>query len=147
MQESIIYDTSNELEELFAEATIVEDDGEEEKPKGYPHTCKYCGKIYYTHMRRSADCCKDDECIKQKKKDYNKHYREVETDEQAVTRRQRERWRMYHKRRRDSRKDERLEHELRMAKQDEKFAKYGARYGDYQKEKLLASVPKIDVRL
>lgn len=115
--------------------------------------CPICGTPFKPYHSKQITCGTD-EC---KRQWHNQYMRER-------TKRQREEdlegWRKYHReavqksreKKREARKREaqlkRLSKQWeRQAEFDRKITEYGANYGDVQSQKILATVPKIDVNL
>lgn len=109
-----------------------------EEPKYRDVTCEVCGKVFRTHFSRSKYC--SDECRKIAKRDSIHSWRmenETEVNEKNKN------WMRKKRRKKDNSE---LPIYIDPNENLEKIAQqYDTKYGDYQREKTLAMIPKIDV--
>ena len=121
--------------------------------KGSLRICEICGLPYRPYHTRQCTCG-DKACKAEHHRRYVREYNKMRRKEQPEVVREysRQCMRKFRARQREeaeaiARFDEMVEHIEQQAAFDHKITEYGHRYGDVQKEKTLASVPKIDVTI
>ena len=140
--------------DIDAPPTLTENDPNikvENGRKYYKTKCQYCGEWFWALKKRGVKRCKSKECWLAYSREWHKK-RQLELSEEAKEYMRAKKRTANRKRMREVRYKEKAllsakEQAKRIIEQDKKFTEHGLRYGEYQAEKLLAQVPKIDVNL
>lgn len=116
-------------------------------------TCVICGMPFKPYSRRQKTCG-DPDCQKTYKRDYTNRWASEfkERDPEGWKRYHREAMRRYRRKtkaaeERDEQLQELQDHWERVEEFDDKISRIGLSYGEYQMQKTLAKVPKINVEL